>query len=60
MGENNTPLVGYYANKYGILLVAHLGQSAGRPMWGTTSNLRGVLRHIYLFAKSPFLIDEYY
>jgi hypothetical protein len=36
--KNNPPLVGYYANKYGLLLVAHLGQSTGRSRWATSSS----------------------
>jgi hypothetical protein len=36
--KNNASLVGYYANKYGLLLVARLDQSAGRPRWATSSS----------------------
>jgi hypothetical protein len=37
--KNNALLVGCYANKYGLLLVAH--QSAGRPRWSSWLLERG-------------------
>jgi hypothetical protein len=49
--KNNAPLVGYYANKYGLLLVVHLGKSAGRLRWATSSRLTHTCP--YLFATYP-------
>ena len=37
MGDKG-PLVGYYATKGGLLLVAYLGQSASQPRWANNSS----------------------
>lgn len=51
MGKNNGPLIGYYANKYGLLLVTLMGQYAGQSRWATNSILWLLERSITVMEK---------